>query len=93
MPYMGFSGSFKTIYRLTDCKALADRKRAALGIDTFDYPARTIIERTQPPKGNPLWGVSLANLLGEPDHTLTVQGTSLKSLSGRREGMFGPYGR
>ena len=79
---MGFACSSKTVYRLDDCKALADRKRVALGADAFDYSARTIMERTQPP-------ISLAYILGQPDHTLTVQGTSLKSLEGRREGPYG----
>ncbi|KZT70755.1 hypothetical protein DAEQUDRAFT_810357 [Daedalea quercina L-15889] len=83
LPYMGFAGSGKTIYRLTDCKAIADRKRKALRMDAFDYPAREIMAPTQP---KAIWGLSLANFLGEPDHTLTVKGTSLTSLSGRREG-------
>ncbi|KAI0726773.1 hypothetical protein C8Q72DRAFT_844538 [Fomitopsis betulina] len=53
LPYMGFSGSSKTIYRLADCKALADRKHVTLGSDAFDYPART-----QPPEENSVWGLS-----------------------------------
>ncbi|KAH9933358.1 uncharacterized protein B0H18DRAFT_642841 [Fomitopsis serialis] len=84
LPFMDFSGSSKTIYRLTDCKALADRKRVALGNDAFDYPAREIMGGVQPTKEKAMF-MSLANLLGEPDHTVTVQGTSLNSLSGRRE--------
>ncbi|KZT70756.1 hypothetical protein DAEQUDRAFT_756128 [Daedalea quercina L-15889] len=88
LPYMGFYRSGKTIYRLTDCKSLADRKRAALGDDLFDYPAREVMERP-PPTGD---GAVLAKFVpryrNEPEHTLTVHGTTLTSLGGREE-----YGR
>ncbi|TFY55187.1 hypothetical protein EVJ58_g8406 [Rhodofomes roseus] len=83
IPFMGFASS-KIIYRLTDCKQLADRKRAALGSDAFDYPARAIMECTDPKERILLYASGYGTIMGDPDHTVTVEGTSLRSLSGRR---------
>ena len=91
LPYMGFYGSGKTIYRLTDCKALADRKRAALGDDSFDYRAREVMERPPPTGDRAVLAKFVPRYRNEPEHTLTVYGTTLSSLDGRRE-EYGRYG-
>jgi hypothetical protein len=90
--FMGFPSSSKIVYALADLQVLAEKKRAALGPDNFDYPARFILE-TGATKDPHLWvlvseisGCSITDAMyGRPALTLTVQGPRLNQLEGRRD--------
>ncbi|EIN12428.1 hypothetical protein PUNSTDRAFT_124289 [Punctularia strigosozonata HHB-11173 SS5] len=89
LPHQAFAGSSKTVYSLDSLKQLAERKRAALGPENFDYDARSIMDAA----GGSMTDIGLTSMLtgngvlatmkGEPRYTMTINGTRLTHLNGR----------